>query len=132
MAWRPVKWEEAFRRYVEKLCKHPLVLEAYLVGSRARGDNLSYSDYDVAVIIPEDVDKLDAAVVLRRLRDEPFPLDIIPLYPEDKNDPLYRKMLEEAKKLCQRSSTSSSGEQQSWENRLQRKSNTAIPGNDVW
>ena len=100
MAGRPRECEEAFREYVEKLCRHPLVLEAYLVGSRARGDHLPYSDYDIVVVIPDGVDKVEAAVVLRMLRERSFPLDLIPLYPGEKSDPLYVEMLRDAKRLC--------------------------------
>ena len=102
LARRMAEWEEAFRGYVERLCRDPLVLEAYLVGSRARGDNLPYSDYDVAVIVPPGTDKLEAAERLRLLKRRPFPLDLIVIDREEAREPLYRRMLEEGKPLCKR------------------------------
>ena len=34
---RMAEWDAAFRSYVSELCSHPLVVNAYLVGSRSRG-----------------------------------------------------------------------------------------------
>ena len=93
-------WEEAFRDYVRRLCGSRLVIEAYLVGSRARGDNLPYSDYDVVVVVPEAVDRVEAAEELRRLRRKAFPLDLLVLHPDEVSDPIYAEMLRRARRLC--------------------------------
>ncbi len=93
-------WERNFHDYVEKLCRDPNVLEAYLVGSRARGNHLPYSDYDVAVVVRNGLDKLTEAERLRRLREKPFPLDLIFVWESELGDPIYAKMLENAKPLC--------------------------------
>ena len=100
MARRLSEWEEAFREYVERLCREEIVLEAYLVGSRARGDYLPYSDYDVVVVVPPGIDKLEAAEKLRKLRKRSFPLDLIVLHRDEAQDPLFAEMLREGKKLC--------------------------------
>ena len=102
LAGRMAEWEGAFREYAERLCRDPLVLEAYLVGSRARGDHLPYSDYDVAVVVPAGADKLEAAERLRALRRRPFPLDLVVLDEEEARSPLFRRMLEEGRPLCRR------------------------------
>lgn len=109
LAERMKGWEEAFREYVERLCRDPAVLEAYLVGSRARGDNLPYSDYDVVVIVPPDRDRLEEAVRLRRLRRRGFPLDLLVLHPDEARDPVYREMLRVAKPLCRKAERKSKG-----------------------
>jgi len=102
MTRRLSEWEEAFREYVERLCREEIVLEAYLVGSRARGDNLPYSDYDVVVVVPPSIDKLEAAERLRKLRKRSFPLDLIVLHGDEAEDPLFEEMLREGKRLCKK------------------------------
>ncbi|MEL9908629.1 MAG: nucleotidyltransferase domain-containing protein [Desulfurococcus sp.] len=93
-------YEEAFREFVEALCRSDKIIDAFLVGSRARGDNLPYSDYDIVVVVPSNIDKLSVAEELRRLRKKSFPLDLIPLYKDELNDPIYSEMLRYARKLC--------------------------------
>ncbi len=102
MARRLSEWEEAFREYVERLCQEDMVLEAYLVGSRARGDHLPYSDYDVVVVVPPGIDKLEASERLRKLRKRSFPLDLIVLHSDETRDPLFAEMLREGKVLCRK------------------------------
>jgi HEPN domain-containing protein/predicted nucleotidyltransferase len=102
-ASRLSSWERGFKAYVERLCGDPSVLEAYLVGSRARGDNLPGSDYDVLVAVRDGTDKLEAAFRLRRLRGEDiFPLDLIVVWESELNDPVYAEMLRGARSLCSR------------------------------
>lgn len=98
-ARRMKSWEEGFKEFVSVLCMDN-VLEAYLVGSRARGDYLPYSDYDVVVIVRESSDPLEEAVRLRRLRKHSFPLDLIVLTPSQASDPIYDEMFRTAIKLC--------------------------------
>ena len=100
LARRLKQWEEAFNDFVKALCRDPNVLKAYLVGSRARGEALPYSDYDVVVVVPDGLDKLEEAVRLRRLRERPFPLDLIVIHVSEENDKLYEKMMEKARRLC--------------------------------
>ena len=93
-------YSEAFREFVQALCNSELAKEAYLVGSRARGDNLSSSDFDIVVIVEDEVDPLDVAIRVRLLKKKSIPLDIVALRRGDLKDPIYRKMLENAKKIC--------------------------------
>ena len=95
----------AFKEFVEVLCRNEIVLEVYLVGSRARGDYLPYSDYDIVVVIPDNKDKLTVIEQLRRLRKKSFPLDLIALHSSELNDPIYSEMLKYAKKLCSKRKT---------------------------
>ena len=99
-ATRVREYDEAFKEFVETLCRSDMVLKAFLVGSRARGDNLPYSDYDVVVVVPSGSDKLSTAEQLRRLRKKSFPLDLIVLYRDELEDPVYSEMLKNAIELC--------------------------------
>jgi predicted nucleotidyltransferase len=47
---RVFRVEEDFRMFVEELCRGGLAREVYLVGSRARGDSMPYSDYDIILV----------------------------------------------------------------------------------
>ena len=49
-----------------------------LFGSRARGDHVTESDYDLVVIMPEGVDRRETTVAIRRrLADLPIAKDIV-------------------------------------------------------
>ncbi len=60
------------------LVAEPRVLRVLLFGSRARGDAAPDSDYDLIVIVPDDVERGRARVAMRlALRDLLVPLDLI-------------------------------------------------------
>ena len=84
---------EAFRVYVERLREAYPRSTILLFGSRARGDHLPYSDYDVALILPSVADRLAEAVKARSLKPPELPLDLVILEPADLEDPLIAKML---------------------------------------
>jgi len=65
-----------------------------LYGSRARGNPLPYSDYDVAIIIEKIDDKLKAIEEFRKLKPRGFSLDLIVLDISELSDPIIRKMFE--------------------------------------
>ncbi|MDK6028731.1 nucleotidyltransferase domain-containing protein [Ignisphaera sp. 4213-co] len=94
-----VERDEMFKRFVERLCVSGLADEVYLVGSRARGDNSSSSDYDIVVVVNED-DVLGVVEKIAMLRKEAVPVDVVVLRKEDLKDPIYREMLMYKKKLC--------------------------------
>lgn len=91
--------EEMFMKFIDKVCKSGYVKEAFLVGSRARGDYSSISDFDLVVVV-ENVDPIEVAEHLSMMRDEPVPVDIVVLGGDEINDPIYREMLKDKKKLC--------------------------------
>ncbi|MCY0868898.1 MAG: nucleotidyltransferase domain-containing protein [Desulfurococcus sp.] len=93
-------WEEAFKEFIEVLCRDGNVLEVYLTGSRARGESLPYSDYDVVVIVKNAGDLMEEIVRLRGLRKHSFPLDLIVLTASDLKDPLYEGIIKTAVRLC--------------------------------
>lgn len=86
---------EAFEEYIERLRGAYPRSTIVLFGSRARGDHLPYSDYDIALILPGPVDKLDEAVRARSLKPPELPLDLVILEPVDLEDPLVAKMLKD-------------------------------------
>ena len=85
---------EAFEEYIERLRGAYPRSTIVLFGSRARGDHLPYSDYDVALILPGSVDKLGEAVRARSLKPPELPLDLVILEPGDLDDPIIARMLE--------------------------------------
>ncbi|MEM0218356.1 MAG: nucleotidyltransferase domain-containing protein [Desulfurococcaceae archaeon] len=94
-----VEREEMFKRFIDTLCRSSSVKEVYLVGSRARGDHTPSSDFDIAVVTEND-DIIDVAEHVSSLRKEPVPLDVIVLRREDLENPLYKEMLRNKRKLC--------------------------------
>ncbi|MEM4806118.1 MAG: nucleotidyltransferase domain-containing protein [Thermofilaceae archaeon] len=67
-----------------------------LFGSRARGNHLPYSDFDIAIVVEEAVDKLSLIEELRALKPRGLPLDLIIFEREDLKSPVVKKMLEGA------------------------------------
>jgi predicted nucleotidyltransferase len=100
MARKVESYERGFKEFTQLLCSSGLVEEVYLVGSRARGDNIPSSDFDVVVVVEDDVDILDVAIKLRLLKKTSIPLDVIVLCRSDLEDPVYREMLRDAKRIC--------------------------------
>ncbi|MEM2021366.1 MAG: nucleotidyltransferase domain-containing protein [Zestosphaera sp.] len=76
---RVAEWQEAFEEYVSEVCKSGLVKELYLAGSRARGNNMRSSDFDLVAVVDEDVEVLEFAERLRLLRKKSFSLDLLVL-----------------------------------------------------
>ncbi len=93
-------WQRVFEEYAEEVCRSELIKELYLVGSRARGDNVASSDFDVVAIVDRGADVLEIAERLRLLRKKGFPLDLLVLYEDEARDPLYEEMLRDKKKIC--------------------------------
>lgn len=91
--------EEYFREFIEDVCKYKGVLEVYLVGSRARGDSKSFSDFDIVVVVDTE-NVVEIAEEISKLRRKPVPVDIIALRREDLEDPVYKPMLSYKIKLC--------------------------------
>ena len=97
---RMSKMEEDFRMFVEELCRSGLAKEVYLVGSRARGDSMPYSDYDIVLVVGGEIDPLDVAEKVRLARRARVPLDVVALREDELGDPLYGEMLKYKRRLC--------------------------------
>lgn len=91
--------EEAFKEFIGEVCKCNHVKAVFLAGSRARGDHVPSSDFDV-VVVAENYDPIEVAEMVSSLRKRPVPVDIIVISEKDLEDPLYREMLRNAKRLC--------------------------------
>ncbi len=105
--WR--EWPRIFKRmrpsdedlmlFVERVSgRYPRSM-VILFGSRARGDSLPYSDYDVAVVLDHVEDRLRVAEELAKLKPSKLPLDLVVLEAGDLRDPLVARMLEECRVL---------------------------------
>ena len=90
---RVKQWSELLALYVERIKSLYPRSRIVLFGSRARGDELPYSDFDVAVILDEPGDKLRLAEELRKLKPRGLPLDLLVLSSEELKDPPVACML---------------------------------------
>jgi len=64
-----------------------------LFGSRARGDYMPYSDYDVAVVFRKVPDERELMLRIRGLKPGGLSLDLLVLSVDDLSDPVIREML---------------------------------------
>ncbi len=64
-----------------------------LFGSRARGESLPYSDYDIMVVLEEVGDKLSEAMCVYSLKPRPLPVDVVVVGVDELGDPIIMRML---------------------------------------
>jgi len=88
--------EKLLEEYVERLSRAYPEATILLFGSRARGDNLPYSDYDIAIVLPEPGcrDKIGKTIEARSLKPRGISVDVVILCRDELEDPLVKKMLE--------------------------------------
>ena len=91
--------EKLLREYVDKLRSTIPRSTILLFGSRARGEQVPYSDYDIAVILENVEDRIKIVENLRRLKPRGLNLDLIVLSVSDLEDPIIREMLKNSIKL---------------------------------
>jgi len=93
--------EKGLRIFVERVRREYPGTSIVLFGSRARGDYLPYSDYDVALVLPDSdcSDKIGVAEEARRLRPRGLSLDLVVLCASELDDPLVKQMLRDKKVL---------------------------------
>lgn len=84
---------KVLHKYIEILSKNYPRSTVVLFGSRARGDELPYSDYDLAVILDKVGDRISLVETLRRLKPRGLPLDLIVIQVDELSDPLTSTML---------------------------------------
>jgi len=87
------------KEYVSRIVSRYPSSAVLLFGSRARGDHLPYSDYDLAVVLSGLEDKILIIEELRRLKPRGLPLDLIVVDTEELKDPLVKNMFKGAKVL---------------------------------
>ncbi len=72
------KYDNSFRNFIEKIIKKfGDNVTIVLFGSRATGRAKESSDYDVALIVRDDIDRMDFLEEVSKLREDPIPIDII-------------------------------------------------------
>jgi len=91
--------DNLLREYVNRLVREIPESTIVLFGSRARGDYLPNSDYDVAVILRHITDARNELLKLRSLKPEGLFLDLIILSIDEIDDPIIKEMLEGCKLL---------------------------------
>lgn len=87
---------ELLKIYVERiksLRKDSMII---LFGSRARGGELPYSDYDVAIVLRHVDDRLTAIEEFRRVKPPGLDLDLMVLSVDELDDPLIKSMLKDS------------------------------------
>ena len=99
MAEKIKKGDFLLNLYVERIAEEFPLSTVILFGSRARGDPLPYSDYDIAVIFDVVEDKLSLIEKLRRMKPKGLPLDLLVLSLEEIFDPLIRGMFKDSRIL---------------------------------
>ncbi|GAB6945429.1 nucleotidyltransferase domain-containing protein [Vulcanisaeta sp. JCM 14467] len=87
------KGDELLREYVSRLVREVPESTIVLFGSRARGDYLPSSDYDVAVVLRQVVNVHDEVSRLRSLKPEGLFLDLLVLSIDEVGDPVVKEML---------------------------------------
>jgi len=85
--------EEYFRIYIRRLIDSFPKTSIVLIGSRAKGESLPYSDYDVAMILEKVNNKFELIKEARKYKPKGFNLDLIVLEKDELNDPLVLQML---------------------------------------
>lgn len=89
--------DEIFKEYVRLLSRTYPKSTIVLFGSRARGDHLPYSDYDIMIVtkLRDSEDKLAKAVKAYNVKPAQLSVDLLVVSEEELNDPLIIKMLKE-------------------------------------
>ncbi len=91
-------YEKAFRKFVNKLIeKFGDQVTIILFGSRAGGRARESSDYDVAVIVRDNVDRISLLEDVSKLREDPVPIDIVVIKISELDLEIVKKMLNESK-----------------------------------
>ncbi|MGC8607571.1 MAG: nucleotidyltransferase domain-containing protein [Vulcanisaeta sp.] len=91
--------DKALKEYVNRLIQELPESTIVLFGSRARGDYLPSSDYDVAVILRQVSDVHSELLRLRSLKPEGLFLDLTILSIDDLDGPVIKEMLRGCKLL---------------------------------
>ena len=89
------KGDELLREFVSRVSSEYPGSTIVLFGSRARGDYMPYSDYDVAVVFRKVIDESEREIMLRirSLKPSGLPLDLLVLSVDDLSDPVIRDSL---------------------------------------
>ncbi|MFP3281083.1 MAG: nucleotidyltransferase domain-containing protein [Vulcanisaeta sp.] len=87
------KGDELLRGFASRVSSEYPSSTIVLFGSRARGDYMPYSDYDVAVVFRKVPDERELMLRIRGLKPGGLSLDLLVLSVDDLSDPVIREML---------------------------------------
>jgi len=87
------KGDELLRGFASRVSSEYPSSTIVLFGSRARGDYMPYSDYDVAVVFRKVTDERELMLRIRGLKPGGLSLDLLVLSVDDLSDPVIREML---------------------------------------
>ncbi len=96
---KKMKEEQLLIEYIERIKRNYPRSTIILFGSRAKGRQLPYSDYDIAVVLENIDDKLEMTIKLRRLKPHGLDLDLVVLDKRELEDPMIKAMLGEKRIL---------------------------------
>ena len=92
-------WSSLFEKFVNDAVSYlGKKVTLILIGSRARGDYESYSDFDL-VVFYDSIDEEKLFEVLNKLRPKGVPIELITVHISAFDDPLIQKMLKGGKVL---------------------------------
>ncbi len=87
------KGDELLRGFASRVSSEYPSSTIVLFGSRARGDYMPYSDYDVAVVFRKVPDERELMLRIRGLKPGGLSLDLLVLSVDDLSNPVIREML---------------------------------------
>ena len=94
------EYDRAFNRFLDKLIKtFGNNISVLLFGSRASGKAKDSSDYDVAIIVRDDVDRVDFMEKISMLKNGHVPIDIVVIKISELDNETVKKMLTPCKVL---------------------------------
>jgi len=96
---RLTKLDELFHKYVKALSNLYPYSTIILFGSRARGECLPYSDYDIMIIIKDINDKIERVVNAYKIKPPELAVDLVLISEKELEDPIIEKMLREGCKI---------------------------------
>ncbi|MEI7668782.1 MAG: nucleotidyltransferase domain-containing protein [Pseudomonadota bacterium] len=97
-----VDFEITKQDFFKKLCSLPFINAIYLYGSRARGTNSEYSDYDLAIDCPNATTS-DWNDIVEFLAEAPFIDKIDSIRYDELEDGLLKEQIDKYKKVLYQS-----------------------------
>ena len=85
--------DKLLREYIERLKQVIPNSVILLFGSRAKGEHLPYSDYDIAVILEKVDNKISTIEELRKLKPRGLNLDLTIILTSELKDKIVQEML---------------------------------------
>ena len=91
--------EQLLYEYVNALAKLYPNSTILIFGSRARGEYLPYSDYDVMIIVKDLNNKVEETINAYKVKPHKLPVDLVLIDMSELEDPVIQKMLKQGYKI---------------------------------